>query len=130
MRVRAPAPSTSFGNASSELLAARSNGLSDGNGRAAAAACARSYRRKMRDFASMDVLDVWYARLDDTDVLAMLPQDRKAALKKRIAKATAASIRSWCSQNWSRALARGPASTTLFQLFFMPKRLAPPATWR
>jgi len=23
--------------------------------------------RKMRDFAAMDVLDVWYARLDDSD---------------------------------------------------------------
>ena len=73
------------------VLAARSNGLSDANGRDAAVACACSYRRKMRDFAAMDVLDVWYARLDDTDVLAMLPQERKVALKKRIAKATAAS---------------------------------------
>jgi uncharacterized protein (DUF2252 family) len=73
------------------VLAARANGLSDANGRDAAVACARSYRRKMRDFAAMDVLDVWYARLDDADFLAMLPQDRKAVLKKRIAKATAAS---------------------------------------
>jgi uncharacterized protein (DUF2252 family) len=37
------------------------------------------------------VLDVWYARLDDSDFLAMLPQDRKAVLSKRIAKATATS---------------------------------------
>ena len=71
------------------VLAARSNGLSDADGRDAAIACARSYRRKMRDFTAMDVLDVWYARLDESDVLAMLPQDRKAALSKRIAKATA-----------------------------------------
>src|SRR5271168_5228749 len=71
------------------VLAARANGLTDANGRDAAVACARSYRRKMRDFAVMDVLDVWYARLDDSDVLAMLPQDRKALLSKRIAKATA-----------------------------------------
>ena len=71
------------------VLAARANGLSDANARDAAVACARSYRRKMRDFAAMDVLDVWYARLDDSDFLAMLPQDRKAVLSKRIAKATA-----------------------------------------
>src|SRR5215831_10335805 len=71
------------------VLAARSNGLSDANGRDAAITCARSYRRKMRDFAEMDVLDVWYARLDDTTFLAMLPQDRKAMVSKRIAKATA-----------------------------------------
>ena len=44
------------------VLAARANGLSDASGRDAAVACARSYRRKMRDFAAMDVLDVWYAR--------------------------------------------------------------------
>jgi len=73
------------------VLAARSNGLSDAQGRDAAVACARSYRQKMREFTAMDVLDVWYARLDESDVLSMLPQDRKAVLKKRIAKATAAS---------------------------------------
>jgi hypothetical protein len=73
------------------VLAARSNGLSDADGRDAAVACARSYRRKMRDFAAMDVLDVWYARLDDSDFLAMLPEKRRAMAKKRIAKATAAS---------------------------------------
>src|SRR5499426_1361690 len=72
------------------VLAARANGLSDAQGRDAAVACARSYRRKMRDFTAMDVMDVWYARLDEGDVLAMLPQDRKALLKKRITKATAA----------------------------------------
>jgi hypothetical protein len=71
-------------------LAARANGLSDAQGRDAAVACAASYRRKMRDFAAMDVLDVWYARLDDSDVMAMLPQKYKAQLQKRIAKATAA----------------------------------------
>jgi uncharacterized protein (DUF2252 family) len=73
------------------VLAARANGLSDANGRDAAVACARSYRRKMRAFAAMDVLDIWYARLDDSDFLAMLPEERKAVLRKRIAKATAAS---------------------------------------
>ena len=72
------------------VLAARANGLSDADGRDEAVACARSYRRKMRDFAAMDVLDIWYARLDDSDVLAMLPEERKAVLRKRIAKATAA----------------------------------------
>src|ERR1700730_16787780 len=77
--------------AASFVLAARSNGLSDANGRDAAVACARSYRRKMRDFAAMDVLDVWYARLDDTDVLTVLPKSQKAVLSKRITKAMAAS---------------------------------------
>jgi hypothetical protein len=73
------------------VLAARSNGLSDDAGRDAAVACARSYRKRIREFASMDVLDIWYARIDSGDFLAGLPEGRRAALAKRIAKATAQS---------------------------------------
>jgi len=70
------------------VLAARSNGLTDLNGREAAIACARSYRKQMRRFADMDVLETWYARLDKNDFLAMLPDYQKAVLSKRLAKAT------------------------------------------
>jgi len=70
------------------VLAARSNGLSDRDGRNAAIACARSYRNQMRNFSDMDVLDTWYSRLDEADYLAMLPKHQKAVLSKRIAKAT------------------------------------------
>ena len=70
------------------VLAARSNGLSDRNGRDAAIACARSYRNQMRNFSDMDVLETWYSRLDETDYLAILPKQQKAVLSKRIAKAT------------------------------------------
>ena len=73
------------------VLAARANGLSDHAGRDAATACARSYRRQMDNFAGMDVLDTWYARLDEADFLAMLPKYQKAVLSKRIAKATSRS---------------------------------------
>ena len=70
------------------VLAARANRLSDGAGRDAAIACAHSYRRHMREFARLDVLETWYSRIDDTDLLAMLPHTQQAVLKKRIAKAT------------------------------------------
>jgi len=70
------------------VLAARANGLSEANGRNAAITCARSYRQMIRDFSDQDVLQTWYARLDEKDFLAMLPQSRKAVLAKRIAKAT------------------------------------------
>jgi uncharacterized protein (DUF2252 family) len=73
------------------VLAARSNGLGDRVGRAAAVACGRSYRQQMRAFADMDVLDIWYARLDDSTFLSMMPETRKAGLRKRIAKATSQS---------------------------------------
>ncbi|MFZ3325998.1 MAG: DUF2252 domain-containing protein [Methylocella sp.] len=73
------------------VLAARANGLTDNDGRNAAVACAGSYRQAMRDFTVMDVLDIWYARLDDSDFLAMLPKDQKAFVRKRITKATSRS---------------------------------------
>jgi uncharacterized protein (DUF2252 family) len=71
------------------VLAARANGLSDANGRDAAIACARSYRRTMRDFSRQDVLETWYARLEEEEFLAMLPQSQRAVAERRIAKATA-----------------------------------------
>jgi uncharacterized protein (DUF2252 family) len=71
------------------VLAARSNGLTDGDGRDAAIACAQSYRRHMRNFASMDVMDIWYSRIDETAYLAELPAAQRAIAAKRIAKATA-----------------------------------------
>jgi uncharacterized protein (DUF2252 family) len=70
------------------VLATRSNGLSDANGRDAAISCAQSYRRTMREFAEMDVLETWYARLDEKAFLVMMPQSQKAIAAKRIAKAT------------------------------------------
>ena len=73
------------------VLAARANGLSDRNGRNAAIACARSYRNQMRSFSEMDVLETWYARLDEADYVAMLPPYQRTILRKRIAKATARS---------------------------------------
>jgi uncharacterized protein (DUF2252 family) len=77
--------------AASFVLAARSNGFSDAVGREAATTCARSYRRQMRAFADEDVLEIWYARLDDSTFISMLPDDRKAFVRKRIEKATSAS---------------------------------------
>jgi uncharacterized protein (DUF2252 family) len=69
-------------------LAARSNGLSDATARDVAIACARSYRRAMRDFSNQDVLETWYARLDEKAFMAMLPEYQRAVAAKRIAKAT------------------------------------------
>ncbi len=71
------------------VLAARANGLASSAGHEAAAACARSYRKRIREFSTMDVFDIWYSRIEHTDILAMLPKDRRATLTERIAKATA-----------------------------------------
>jgi hypothetical protein len=72
------------------VLAARSNGLPDQAGRDAAIACARRYRQAMDEFANMNELDVWYARFDDSEIMASLPKDRRKAAEKLLAKATAA----------------------------------------
>jgi uncharacterized protein (DUF2252 family) len=70
------------------VLAARTNGLSDSGGRDAAVACARSYREHMREYAQMSPLEVWYARIDSEDFLAMVSNaGLKAQARKRIAKA-------------------------------------------
>lgn len=71
------------------VLAARANGLSDSDGRDAAITCARSYRLHMRDFAGMNVLQIWHSRVAEEDFLAALPANWQAMLQKRIAKATA-----------------------------------------
>ena len=75
--------------AASFVVAARSNGLSDVVGRDAAATCEHSYRKHMSDYATMDVVDIWYARISARDVLAMLPKSRQDQFTKRVAKATA-----------------------------------------
>ena len=50
--------------AASFVLAARSNGFAAADQRSAAMACARSYRERIRAYAKMAALDVWYARVD------------------------------------------------------------------
>src|SRR5215475_7161121 len=45
------------------VLAARSNSLSDSDGRDAAIICARSYRKRLREYCEMSPLEVWYARI-------------------------------------------------------------------
>ncbi len=73
------------------VLAARSNGLSDGLGEEAAVACARSYRKRLREYAQMHPLDVWYARVTAQDVMAMVPPAIQDRIEARIAKASAGS---------------------------------------
>ncbi|MBR0670544.1 DUF2252 domain-containing protein [Neoroseomonas soli] len=77
--------------AASFVLAARSIGLSDGKGRDAAVSAARAYRKRLREFAGMHPLEVWYARVTAEDVLTMVPAARVAALKARIDKALSGS---------------------------------------
>jgi uncharacterized protein (DUF2252 family) len=73
----------------SVVLAARSNGLSDNQGRDSAVNCAREYREHMHEFANMDPLRVWYAETTDADFIASLPKELQKGVKKRIEKVAA-----------------------------------------
>ena len=73
--------------AASFVLAARSNSFSAADQHSAAMACARSYRERIRAYAKMAALDVWYARVDKKALLASLSDpDVVARLHKRLAK--------------------------------------------
>lgn len=54
--------------AASAVLTARSNGWGSPVQRTVARACATAYREAMRSFAEMTTLDVWYSRLDVTNI--------------------------------------------------------------
>jgi hypothetical protein len=73
--------------AASFVLAARSNGLSERVGEEAAVTCARSYRKRLREYAEMHPLDVWYARVTAQDVMDMMPPAIQGRLQSRLDKA-------------------------------------------
>src|SRR5215467_13798231 len=70
------------------VLAARSNGFSAADQREAALSCVRSYREHMIEYAGMTVLEIWYARLQLSDILvAVHDKAVRGRLKKQIKKA-------------------------------------------
>ena len=52
-----------------------------------ARAAVRSYRKRMREYARMGHLDVWYARLGEQDILAALSPEMRTATERMTAKA-------------------------------------------
>ena len=79
--------------AASFVLAARSNGFAAADQRNAAMACVRSYRERIRAYAKMAALDVWYARVDKKALLASLSDaDTLVRFRKRLAKEQARNV--------------------------------------
>ena len=76
------------------VLAARSQGLKESDARAAAVACARSYRTRLREYSAMSPMAIWYAGIDLEDLVGLatgrLAKAVKARLRERVAKATEA----------------------------------------
>jgi uncharacterized protein (DUF2252 family) len=74
--------------AASFVVAGRHNGFNAGEAREAAQACVRSYRERMREFAKMGVLDVWYFSIDAEALLENVEDETAIQrARKRAAKA-------------------------------------------
>jgi uncharacterized protein (DUF2252 family) len=71
--------------AASFAVAARDNGFSDAEARAAAQDCARSYRTEMARYATMRFLNVWYSRIDVDQVTRLFDsmQTKEAVQRRR-----------------------------------------------
>jgi uncharacterized protein (DUF2252 family) len=70
------------------VLAARSNSMTDDDGRAAAVACARNYREHLDKYSKMSPLEIWYERITAEDIVSLLSDAGvKTRIRKRIAKA-------------------------------------------
>ena len=58
--------------AASFTIAARNNGFSRAGARAATQASVTAYREAMADFAQMGTMDIWYAHLDEDELMASI----------------------------------------------------------
>jgi Uncharacterized protein conserved in bacteria (DUF2252) len=77
------------------VLAARSNNLSEGQGRDCAVTCARSYREHIRKFSRMDPLRVWYTKISDEDFIDSLPKTLRKNVRNRIQKQKPKAVQNW-----------------------------------
>ncbi|QGV77253.1 DUF2252 domain-containing protein [Streptomyces ficellus] len=75
--------------AASFAIAGRANGFPVGVQDLAVGACVRAYRQRMRKFAGMRALDVWYAQDDADRVRELLTSSMSKEARRRTAEATA-----------------------------------------
>jgi uncharacterized protein (DUF2252 family) len=73
--------------AASFTIAARNNGFSKADARAVTSASAAAYREAMAEFAEMPTMDVWYANMDEDELMAavrgVVAQTAKAGKGKK-----------------------------------------------
>jgi uncharacterized protein (DUF2252 family) len=80
------------------VLAARSQGLSDSDARDIAVGCARSYRKRLREYTEMSPLEAWYSRISAEDFLAAAPARLRARVQARVRKRVAEAIEKSASE--------------------------------
>ena len=72
--------------AASFTIAARNNGFSTADTRAATLASVRAYREAMAAFAQMGTMDIWYAHLDEDELRAAIRSAVAGTAKQEKAK--------------------------------------------
>ena len=72
--------------AASFTIAARNNGFSPADARAATLASVRAYREAMAEFAQMGTMDIWYAYLDEDELRASIRSTVAGTVKQAKAK--------------------------------------------
>ncbi|MFF9817739.1 DUF2252 domain-containing protein [Streptomyces sp. NPDC014006] len=75
--------------AASFAIAGRHNGFSTAEQDSAVRECVRAYRTRMREFAAMPTLDVWYAQDDADRMRALMASSMNKEARRRTAEATA-----------------------------------------
>ncbi|MER5831697.1 DUF2252 domain-containing protein [Streptomyces sp. NPDC002130] len=75
--------------AASFAIAGRANGFKTAEQNSAIESCVRAYRRRMRDFAGMRNLDIWYAQDDADHMRELMAASMSKEARRRTAKATA-----------------------------------------
>jgi uncharacterized protein (DUF2252 family) len=73
--------------AASAVVAARFLGGDKALCEAAARAAVRSYRKRMREYAKMGHLAVWYSRISADDILSAIPSELRERARQVVAKA-------------------------------------------
>ena len=76
--------------AASFTIAARNNGFSKADGRAATLASAQAYRESMAEFSEMRTMDIWYAHLSEQDLRGAMDAAVGSAKRADRKQATAA----------------------------------------
>ena len=67
--------------AASFTIAARNNGFTKADARAATLASATAYREAMAEFAEMGTLDIWYAHLSEDELMQAIKHAARSAKK-------------------------------------------------
>ncbi|MFF7308009.1 DUF2252 family protein [Streptomyces sp. NPDC008137] len=75
--------------AASFAIAGRANGFETAEQNAAVETCVRAYRQRMREFAGMRNLDIWYAQDDADHMRELMAASMTKKARRRTAEATA-----------------------------------------